>query len=302
MSDETVFALDEGENKRESMTKEQILAAIANAITTGQVTGDYTAFIEMIKEQNKGAGVKIWLGTQAELLALPEIDENTIYYVTDMSTMADLDAALTTLKQQLSSGDFKVGAADKATNVTTNINGKAITSIFETNGTTVRKATHAEAADKATNVTTNINGKAITSIFETNGTTVRKATHAETAEMTEKIKMVKITPDDLSLSLSGSCVISEDLVEGGNYLVEFTSGFRATGVAYSYNYQLRVDVLSLQYLEDDGIEIAGARIIGHSGALSYDKAMTIGYFDGGITTGTVDEIVAVYRCGQYVEE
>ena len=267
MSDETVFALDEGENKRESMTKEQILAAIANAITTGQVTGDYTAFIEMIKEQNKGAGVKIWLGTQAELLALPEIDENTIYYVTDMSTMADLDAALTTLKQQLSSGDFKVGAADKATNVTTNINGKAITSIFETNGTTVRKATH-----------------------------------AETAEMTEKIKMVKITPDDLSLSLSGSCVISEDLVEGGNYLVEFTSGFRATGVAYSYNYQLRVDVLSLQYLEDDGIEIAGARIIGHSGALSYDKAMTIGYFDGGITTGTVDEIVAVYRCGQYVEE
>lgn len=43
-----------------------------------------------------------------------------------------------------------VGSADSATNVTTNINGKAITSIFETNGTTVKNATHATSADSAT--------------------------------------------------------------------------------------------------------------------------------------------------------
>lgn len=57
------------------------------------------------------------------------------------------------------------GAVSSAVNVTTNINGKAIASIFESNGTT---------AKNATNVTTNINGKAITTIFETNGTTAKK--------------------------------------------------------------------------------------------------------------------------------
>lgn len=84
-------------------------------------------------------------------------------------------------------------SADSATNVTTNINGKAITSIFESNGTTVKKATNADSATSATsatsagsavnatNVTKNINGKAITDIFETNGTTVKNATSANSA-------------------------------------------------------------------------------------------------------------------------
>jgi hypothetical protein len=59
------------------------------------------------------------------------------------------------------------GAVASATNVTTNINGNAITSIFETDGVTVKNAT---------NVTTNINGNAITSIFEVDGVTVKNAT------------------------------------------------------------------------------------------------------------------------------
>lgn len=84
-------------------------------------------------------------------------------------------------------------SADSAANVTTNINGKAITSIFESNGTTVKNATNAASATKATsatsagsatnatNVTKSINGKAITDIFETNGTTVKNATSANSA-------------------------------------------------------------------------------------------------------------------------
>lgn len=50
--------------------------------------------------------------------------------------------------------------------------------IFESDGTTVKKATKATNAD---NVKTNINGKAITDIFESNGTTVKKATIAQYA-------------------------------------------------------------------------------------------------------------------------
>ena len=40
---------------------------------------------------------------------------------------------------------------------------------------------------KATNVTTNINGKAISTIFETNGTTVKNATNATSAETANKV-------------------------------------------------------------------------------------------------------------------
>lgn len=54
-------------------------------------------------------------------------------------------------------------------------------------GTTpVGKAT---AADGATNVTTNINGKAITSIFETDGMTAKKATAANTLTTARAIKL-----------------------------------------------------------------------------------------------------------------
>lgn len=52
-------------------------------------------------------------------------------------------------------------------------------------GTT--KVKKAETADNATNVTTSINGKAITDIFETNGTTVKKATSADRATIASKL-------------------------------------------------------------------------------------------------------------------
>lgn len=47
-----------------------------------------------------------------------------------------------------------VGSADSATDVKTSINGKAITSIFEADGTTVKNATHAGSADKVANALT----------------------------------------------------------------------------------------------------------------------------------------------------
>ena len=137
---------------------------------------DEAVITDNVKDQNKGAGIKIWIGTQAELEGLGETDEDTIYYITDIVSLLELDEALTTLKEQLTSGAFKVGKAGAADNVTAQINGKAISSIFESNGTTAKRATHAGSADSATNVTTNINGKAITAIFESDGVTAKKAT------------------------------------------------------------------------------------------------------------------------------
>lgn len=65
-----------------------------------------------------------------------------------------------------------------------NTNATSITNI--TNGTT--KVGNAGTADNATNVTTNINGKAISDIFESNGTTVKNATNANKATSADKVK------------------------------------------------------------------------------------------------------------------
>ena len=54
--------------------------------------------------------------------------------------------------------------AGAATNVTTNINGKAIASIFEANGTTVKSATNAVNATNATNATNAVNATTATNI------------------------------------------------------------------------------------------------------------------------------------------
>lgn len=145
MADDTqVYALDEGGNKIATFSAEQILEAINAAITTGEIPSELTAFIDAIKEQNKGESLKFWLGTQAEFLALENTEENIIYFINDSTNLKELSDALDQLKDQLQSGDFVVEKANNAGNVTTNINGKAISSIFESDGITVKKATRAE--------------------------------------------------------------------------------------------------------------------------------------------------------------
>lgn len=76
------------------------------------------------------------------------------------------------------------GTADGA-NSKASVNSTEISNIK--NGTTVVKnADHANTASNATNVTTNINGHAITDIFEINGTTAKEATHAGKATSADK--------------------------------------------------------------------------------------------------------------------
>lgn len=84
MADERkYFVMCENNCKFESMTKEQIFAAITEA--TGNVpTGIDDAFITKLKDQNNNVAMKIWGGTEAEynaLVARGEFDENTIYCI-----------------------------------------------------------------------------------------------------------------------------------------------------------------------------------------------------------------------------
>lgn len=148
--DNKVYVFDDGANKHEGMTKSEIMDTIVEMMETGQVTGGI--YIDAVKEQNAGESLKFWVGTQAQYEALPEIDPYIDYKITDANTLQEIDAALTQLKEQLTSGAFKVKSAYTADDVQTSINGKAISEIFESDGKTAKKATIATADENGNNI------------------------------------------------------------------------------------------------------------------------------------------------------
>ena len=84
MSDEKKFFCFCSSNcKYETMTKEQILTAIAQALSTGKVENVDTGFITKVKETNGGRYVTFWVGTQAEYNALKEKKTDCLYIITD---------------------------------------------------------------------------------------------------------------------------------------------------------------------------------------------------------------------------
>ena len=226
---EKVYALDEGGNRIETLSAEQILEAIETAIKTGEIPAELQTFIDTIREQNKGAGLKFWLGTQAEFLALESTSEDVIYFINDSTNLRDVADALTKLSEQLKDGSFKVKkaeAADSAANVSEKINNKAVTDIFEKDGVTAKKATKAEAADSAANVSEKINSKAIKDIFESDGVTAKHTTTAKNIEQT-------VIYNGESVSLGGFFTASEAIESGRRYLLVFDNGQTAEGVAFS---------------------------------------------------------------------
>lgn len=74
------YVICEDNCKFESMTKEEIFDAIADATGSTPTPVD-EAFITKIKEQNANKNTKVWTGTQAQFNALEETDDNTIYFV-----------------------------------------------------------------------------------------------------------------------------------------------------------------------------------------------------------------------------
>ena len=94
MADVNVFVFDGANNKYESLTKEEILAAIQQAVSTHEITDVDTGFVTKIKEQNQNKQLQFWVGKQAEYTALPTKDENTFYIVTDDSSFDDIADAV----------------------------------------------------------------------------------------------------------------------------------------------------------------------------------------------------------------
>lgn len=99
MSDRKYYCFCDLNCKFETMTKEQILSAIAQAAENGLVFDPDAAFVTKVKESNVGGFVTFWAGTQAQYNALQTKDKNCIYVITD-APESDMgySAATVTLK------------------------------------------------------------------------------------------------------------------------------------------------------------------------------------------------------------
>ena len=99
MSNErTYYVISDDNCKFESMTKEQIITAIAQYMDSGEITDVDTGFITTLKEQNHNTGLTFWVGTQAEYNALETHTPNCFYIIADDTTVDDLEEAVTAMQ------------------------------------------------------------------------------------------------------------------------------------------------------------------------------------------------------------
>lgn len=104
MAGRRYFCFCEDNCKFETMSKEQIITAIYEAVTNGEIKDIDAGFITTVKEQNKGKGLVFWLGTTAEynaLIAAEGKDPNCFYIKTDDTALADLGAKITAIEKEL---------------------------------------------------------------------------------------------------------------------------------------------------------------------------------------------------------
>lgn len=92
-----VFVLDELGNNYLGMTKEQVISAIQQYLTTGEIKDVDSGFITKIQEMHKKGNIKFWIGTQAEYQALDHTEENTLYMFSDDPTINDIENAINEL-------------------------------------------------------------------------------------------------------------------------------------------------------------------------------------------------------------
>lgn len=119
----TVYVICDQNCKFEGMTKEQIYAAIVQAVNEGTIGDINTGFVQTIKTIN-GIGLKFFVGTQAEYDRLSNEDkENLFAIITDDATkdgiiaaLNNLDDKIDDLTEKLGSGAFVVENAQHSTN------------------------------------------------------------------------------------------------------------------------------------------------------------------------------------------
>lgn len=138
MPDERTYHVISDDNcKFESMTKEQILAAIVQAVEGHSISDVDTGFVQVLKEQNHGAGLKFWIGTTAEYNALHAIDQDCFYILTDDTELEDMETEIASFRSSLEAmTEIVSGLSDTVAAHTSEIEGMndSLTEIETRNG------------------------------------------------------------------------------------------------------------------------------------------------------------------------
>lgn len=98
MSERNYYCLCDDNCRFPTMTTEQILAAIAQAVETGVVINPDTGFITKLKETNSGDYITFWVGTRAQYNALEKPAKNCVYIITDDTTAKDYENVVAELQ------------------------------------------------------------------------------------------------------------------------------------------------------------------------------------------------------------
>lgn len=97
MAERNYYCFCDAGCKFETMTKEQIIAAIMQAVNEGTISNIDEGFISKVKEQNKGNTLYFWVGTTAEYNALENRLENCFYIKTDDTQIQEIAEKITTI-------------------------------------------------------------------------------------------------------------------------------------------------------------------------------------------------------------
>lgn len=98
----TYYVISDDNCKFESMTKEQILSAITQAIETHAIADVDTGFVTTLQERNRSNGLKFWVGSTAQYNAITTKEENCFYILTDDTELEDLETSISNLQDSLS--------------------------------------------------------------------------------------------------------------------------------------------------------------------------------------------------------
>ena len=183
MSDERkYYCYCDSNCKFETMTKEQILAAIAQAVETGSVGNCDTGFVTKVKEQNGGSCVTFWVGTRAQYNAIETKEQNCMYIITDDTTSADI---LRTCQKAITDAE-SANATAAAANETATTAQQMATAASEVAAQAQQMATAANETATAANETA-------TQAKQTATTALQKVTENGSIDFTDSVKFSSYT-------------------------------------------------------------------------------------------------------------
>lgn len=120
MAERTYYVIAGDNCKFESMTKEQILAAITQAVSTGEIKDVDTGFVTKLKEKNKGEQLSFWVGTTSEYNSIQTKELNCFYILTDdtikseiLNDIADLQFSLNAISGVVANLSSTINAMPK---------------------------------------------------------------------------------------------------------------------------------------------------------------------------------------------